>query len=65
MTWRVNGFKIRQHQTDHWPPHVHVFKDNDFVGRYDFGSDSWIEGPYHARAQANAALRQWATDQGL
>ena len=61
--WKVRGFRIIQHQNDHWPPHVHVYQDDDYIGKFDILHRRWIEGPYHARNQAEKALCEWLESQ--
>ena len=63
--WKVGGFVIVLYRHDHPPAHVHVWKDNEFVGRYDLEHHCWIEGPYHAAAQARKAIAEWAEQTGL
>lgn len=57
--WRVRGFRIVRYATDHPPRHVHVWRDDRFVGKYDLEHEVWLEGPYHGGSQARRAIEEW------
>jgi len=63
--WKVGGFLIVRYGHDHPPEHVHVWKDSEFIGKYDLENRRWIEGPYHAAAQARKAIEEWQRQTGV
>jgi len=63
--WKVGGFSIVVYRHDHAPAHVHVWKGNVFVGKYDLENHRWIEGPYRAAAQARKAIEEWQRRTGV
>jgi hypothetical protein len=63
--WKVDNFVILQRKADHSPLHVHVFRSDDEIGRYDLEHNRWMEGPYDAEAQANRAVARWKREHGF
>ena len=62
--WRVKGFVLLQWRGDH-DTHVHVYRGDEYIGRYDYEQGCWLDGPRHAAAQANATVREWLEQEGL
>ncbi|MCY3022313.1 MAG: hypothetical protein NTW87_25150 [Planctomycetota bacterium] len=55
--WKIKGFVIYQWPGDHGA-HVHVYRGGEYIGRYDYEQDCWLDGPRRAAAQANAAVSE-------
>ncbi|MBM4319454.1 MAG: hypothetical protein FJ125_05700 [Deltaproteobacteria bacterium] len=56
---RIGGYLILQRETEREPLHVHVFKDNEMIAKYDLVRGCFIRepGPRH-RGRVLAALVQ-------
>jgi hypothetical protein len=55
----VNGFDIVLHKGDHPPPHIHVYKDGRYIGKFDPERHEWMKGPADAEDQARKAVAKW------
>lgn len=63
--WEVNGFRIRKYKRDHPPEHVHVYKGDKALGRYDLEHDCWMDTPASHLNTASEAIGKWRKDHGL
>jgi hypothetical protein len=43
-TWKSGGYTFRLYQNDHPPLHIHIFRDNQQLDRFDLESGQFMDG---------------------
>jgi hypothetical protein len=59
--WKSGGYRFESYVGDPHPEvHVHVYKDGEFIGRYDLEHGYWMKGylDHKHAARALKALRK-------
>jgi hypothetical protein len=56
--WRANGYQIVQWAGDHDPPHVHVYRDQRLVAKFNLQAQVFMMVDERHRTRVLAALRQ-------